>query len=320
MFKFLLLFVPLFLYAHQSGLSYINILEDKDKHIDIVYKSPLQDINANKITINYPSRCSIIHKDPQDIQNGFIISRYTMNCQKEGLENARIWIDGLIKQNKGVLIEYKSPKRSKKALLRADTPFIHIDAQSSHLTLFYSYVKLGIHHILSGYDHLLFVLSIMLLARNLKALLLAVTAFTVAHSITLASAMLGILNLPVAFIEAMIALSILFLARELTTPNVDTLTKKHLEIVAFIFGLLHGFGFSNVLKSIGLPQDEIPLSLFAFNVGIEIGQLLFILSAGFAMFLLRQFLKEDLKNMKKIIGYFVGVLAAFWFIQRVLSF
>lgn len=320
MLKFLLLFLPFFLSAHQSGLTYINITEDDDKHIDVLYKSPLQDINANKITINYPSHCSITHRDAQKIENGFVINHYTMQCQNKGLENSRIWIDGLIKQNKGVLIEYTNPKRSKKALLRAETPFIYIDAKSSTFSLFYSYVKLGIHHILSGYDHLLFVLSLMLLARNLKALLLAVTAFTLSHSITLASAMLGIVNLPVAFIEAMIALSILFLARELAKPQTNTITKKHLELVAFIFGLLHGFGFSNVLKTIGLPQDEIPLSLFAFNLGIEIGQLLFILAAGSLLLLFKSLIKKEPKNLKIIIAYFIGSLSAFWFIQRVLSF
>ncbi|WP_297443329.1 HupE/UreJ family protein [Sulfurimonas sp.] len=320
MLKFLFLLFPFLLLAHQSGLSYINITEDVNKHIDVLYKSPLQDINANKISINYPSYCSITHKNLQKIQNGFVINHYTMDFQKKGLLDARIWIDGLIKQNRGVLIEYKSPKRSKTALLRADKPFIYLDKKSSNLTLFISYVKLGIHHILSGYDYLLFVLSLILLARNIKVLLYAVTAFTLSHSITLACAMLGLVDLPVVFIEAMIALSILFLARELATPKEDTLTKRHLGVIAFIFGLLHGFGFSNVLKTIGLPQDEIPLSLFAFNLGIEVGQLLFILVVGFVLLLFKNFMKKEPKHIRHITAYLIGIISSFWFIQRVFSF
>ena len=321
MIQFLLpLLLPVWLFAHQSGLSYIKITEDKAHHISVVYKTPLQDLNANPIQINYPHNCFKTEEFPQDIRKGFIIRKYQLQCTQGGLFGKRIWIKGLIKQNRGVLIEYKSPTLTQSRLLRAESPFIKIDAKSSKFALFVSYVKLGIHHILSGYDHLLFVLCLLILAKDLKALFLAVTAFTLAHSITLASAMLGLVNLPVAFIEAMIALSILFLARELVQTQQYTLTKRHLEYVAFIFGLLHGFGFSNVLKSIGLSQDALALSLFSFNVGIEIGQLLFILMVALSYYLVKKLIKRPLLGMKVYVGYFVGILSAFWFIQRVLAF
>ncbi len=321
MIQFLLpLLLPIWLFAHQSGLSYIKITEDKAHHISVVYKTPLQDLNANPIEIHYPHECFKTEQFPHDIHKGFIIQKYKLECSSGGLFGKRIWIKGLIKQNRGVLIEYQNPSLKQSRLLRAESPFILIDAKSSKLTLFISYLKLGIHHILSGYDHLLFVLCLLILAKNLKALLFAVTAFTLAHSITLASAMLGVVNLPVAFIEAMIALSILFLARELVQTQQNTLTKKHLEYVAFIFGLLHGFGFSNVLKSIGLADDALALSLFSFNLGIEIGQLLFILAVSLIYYLVKRLIKRPLLEIKVYVGYFVGILSAFWFIQRVLAF
>ena len=316
----LFLFFPLLLLAHQSGLSYINITEAENHDITVIYKIPLQDLNANPIKINYPKECFKTQEQAQNVLKGFIIHKYTLKCTNGGLFKKRIWIDGLVKQNRGVLIEYKSPHIKQSALLRADSPFMHIDANTSKWKLFLSYVKLGIHHILSGYDHLLFVLSLLLLAKNLKSLLLAVTAFTVAHSITLACAMLGIINLPVAFIEAMIALSILFLARELVQTQQNTLTKKHLEYIAFIFGLLHGFGFSNVLKSIGLADNALALSLFSFNLGIEIGQLLFIVTLSGGYYILKKITKRPVMQNRQYVGYFIGTLSAFWFIQRVFSF
>lgn len=325
MLKFILLLFPLFLFAHQSGLSYISINESKNHTISVVYKSPLQDINANKIQINYPHDCIKSSTKPQRIESGFIIQSYSLSCKNNTLLDKRVWIDGLIKQNRGVLVEYSATRFKQQALLRADKPFILIKRKNSSFELFVSYLKLGIYHILSGYDHLLFVLSLLLLAKNIKVLLLAVTAFTLSHSITLAAAVLNIVNLPVAFIEAMIALSILFLARELVKTDTDTLTKRHLEYIAFIFGLLHGFGFSNVLRSIGVAQDDIALSLFSFNLGIELGQLLFIFAMSALYLLIKRVFNrvpKDFKvyDLKIYMGYFVGVVSAFWFIQRVLSF
>jgi hydrogenase/urease accessory protein HupE len=308
------------LLAHQSGLSYIKIKENSDKKIHIVYKKPLQDLYANKITIKYPSYCTARRVSPQEISKGYIINRFVLECGKRGLMGARIWIDGLLRQDKGVLIEYDKGKYSKKVLLRENKPFVYLDKKSSGFELFFSYVELGIHHILSGYDHLLFVLCLLMLARDFHSLFLAVTAFTLAHSITLASAMLGLIDIPVKFIEAMIALSIIFLARELVCKKEQTLTKQHLEYIAFIFGLLHGFGFSNVLKSIGLPKESLALSLFSFNLGIEIGQILFIATILSLIFLLKRVFKSRVVDSKKLVGYLVGIVSMFWLIQRILTF
>jgi len=319
MIKFFILLIPFLLFGHQSGLSYIDIVQNNAHQLNITYKKPLQDLYADTISINYPSHCLTTQKETQEIRNGFIINRYTMQCSNKGLLGSRIWIEGLLRNDKGVLIHYEGPKLSKKKLLRSHTPFIELKGKSSQIELFESYLHLGIEHILLGYDHLLFVLSLVLLAKSTKKLLFAITAFTLAHSLTLASAMLGLVNMAVGFIEAMIALSILFLARELLSPQI-TLTKQHLSIISFIFGLLHGFGFSNVLKSIGLPQEELGLSLFAFNVGIELGQLLFITVILTILTLLKRLYKGSLEKLQKVIVYAIGVTAAFWFIERIMLF
>jgi hydrogenase/urease accessory protein HupE len=316
MIRVVFLLISTILFAHQSGLSFVDIKEDEIKKIAVVYKKPLQDIAANEITINYPSRCKKPIQNRQEITNGFIISRYSLWCGENGLKNSRVWVDGLISSNRGVMIEYKSEDIIKKALLRASSPFVLLEQKSSTFKLFVEYVKMGISHILSGYDHLLFVLSLLFIAKNLRVLLYGVSAFTIAHSITLASAVFSLLDVPVRFVESMIALSIVFLAREIVITQ-ESLTKKHLEFIAFIFGLLHGFGFSNLLKTIGLPQDDIPLTLFSFNLGIEIGQLIFIAVCLIFITLAKRYLKELYPSILKVLGYIIGGVASYWFFERI---
>ncbi|MEA2092177.1 MAG: HupE/UreJ family protein, partial [Campylobacterota bacterium] len=203
---------------------------------------------------------------------------------------------------------------------RATTPFVYIDKKSSDFELLVEYTKLGIVHIWVGFDHLLFVLALVLLSLNIKTLLYAITAFTLSHSITLAFGIFGIISVEILYVEAMIALSIVFLARELLIDKKTSFTRKNLGVVAFIFGLLHGFGFSSVLSSIGLPQDEIPLSLFSFNLGIEIGQILFIVCVSLILQVTKTYIKKYENFIKKSIAYFIGALSSFWLIERVISF
>jgi len=316
--KLFFLLLSLNLYAHQTGLSFINIVEDDKNLLHISYKKPLSDTRGEDISINYPKSCQTLLKFPQTIENGFIINKSKMRCSKEGLKGSRVWVEGLVSTDRGVLIRYEKGESVAKYLLRSTTPFALIDYTSSSLELFYEYVVLGIIHILSGYDHLLFVLCLLLLAANLRTLLFSITAFTLAHSITLAFGILDIVRVDILFIESMIALSIIFLARELLSHG-QTYTKKNLAVVAFIFGLLHGFGFSSVLRDIGLPQDEIPLSLFAFNIGIELGQIFFILLMSGIIYLLKRHLHKLLR-FKIYLVYAIGSISSFWFIQRVLSF
>jgi hydrogenase/urease accessory protein HupE len=191
-----------------------------------------------------------------------------------------------------------------------------------------SYTGFGMEHILLGADHLLFVLALLLLVRGGWLLVKTVTAFTVAHSITLAAATLGIIQLPSAPVEAVIALSILFLATELARRHFDasraqTLTERYPWSVAFVFGLLHGFGFAGALSEVGLPQHAIPLALLFFNVGVELGQLAFV---GVALSLASIVRHWHFWNIPvgawSRLGpvYAIGCIAAFWFIERLNGF
>ncbi|SFV53553.1 membrane protein, putative [hydrothermal vent metagenome] len=307
------------LYGHRTGLSYINIVEDAQKNITITYKKPLQDAKFKDLKIRYPSSCKHTSNIREFIDNGYKVAKYSLYCSSSGLYKKRIWVEGLKTNDRGVLIRYESPTTTQKALLRASTPFIYLNYKSDPFALFVEYLELGMEHIFSGFDHLLFVFSLLLLARSIRALLFAITAFTLAHSITLACGILGIITIGPPFIEASIALSIIFLARELIIPQ-ETLTKKYLWIITFSFGLLHGFGFSSALSQIGLPQNEIPLSLFSFNLGIEIGQIIFVLIMGSLLFVIKRKLIHNEKLIQTSIAYGVGTIASFWFIERLMAF
>jgi len=181
---------------------------------------------------------------------------------------------------------------------------------------------MGTIHILEGVDHLLFVLALLLIVSGLGPLFKAVTAFTVAHSITLALATLGVIHVPPAPTEAIIALSILFLAAEIVHKHDGRmgLTERWPWLIAFLFGLFHGLGFAGALSEIGVPQAEVPLALLMFNVGVEVGQLLFIVVVVSVMALFRRLALTAPVGAWRVAPYAIGSLAAFWTIQRVMSF
>lgn len=185
------------------------------------------------------------------------------------------------------------------------------------------YARLGVAHIWSGIDHLLFVAGLLLLAGAMRRVLLAVTGFTLAHSLTLTLAALDLVRLPIAPVEAAIALSILFLAREIVSPHPDGFATRFPILVASSFGLLHGFGFAAVLREIGLPRGELATGLVSFNLGVEIGQILFILAALALFWAVRrakgmaQTLSFAIEGRpRRLAGYGLGILAGFWFIDR----
>lgn len=182
-----------------------------------------------------------------------------------------------------------------------------------------TFLTLGIEHILTGIDHLLFVLGLLLIVGNRWTLLKTVTAFTVAHSITLAIATLGYARAPVPFVNAAIALSIMFLGPEIVRRwrGETSLTIRRPWIVAFVFGLLHGFGFASGLTAVGLPRHDIPLALLLFNVGVEIGQLAFVLSILWLEHAFRVLAIRWPRPVQLLPGYTVGTLGAFWTIQRI---
>ncbi len=184
-----------------------------------------------------------------------------------------------------------------------------------------SYFALGINHILTGYDHLLFVVALTLLLGRLAVVVRAATAFTVAHSLTLAGTTLGLIGLPQAPVEALIALSIVFLAVEVVKqdPARQRLSERIPWVVAFGFGLIHGFGFAGALREIGLPQGDVPTALLTFNLGVEAGQIAIIALALLAAAAVRRFAPRALRPVKLAGSYAIGITASVWFIQRLVG-
>jgi hydrogenase/urease accessory protein HupE len=209
--------------------------------------------------------------------------------------------------------------RTSTVIVHANQPWVDVPAAQSTWEVAATYLVQGIRHILFGADHLLFVLGLLLIVADRWMLLKTVTAFTVAHSITLAIATLGYADLPVLPLNAAIALSILFLGPEIVRSwrGETSFTIRHPWVVAFAFGLLHGFGFASALTSAGLPRAALPLALVSFNVGVELGQLGFI---ALVLLLERSFriLQVNWPRWAQALpGYAVGSLGAFWTVQRV---
>ena len=193
------------------------------------------------------------------------------------------------------------------------------------------YFTLGVEHILEGYDHLLFLACLIFIAGTLRRVVVTVTGFTIAHSITLAAAALDIIRVPVPPVEAVISLSILLLATEIARPRRDTLTWRFPIAIAGLFGLIHGFGFASVLSEIGLPQTETPMALLFFNLGVEAGQLIFVTAFFLVAAITRQLLARSAQGSvsaggslfavaQKVVIYGVGIVAAYWMIERTAGF
>jgi hydrogenase/urease accessory protein HupE len=204
------------------------------------------------------------------------------------------------------------------AVVRPSKPYAQLRGERTWYTTAGEYIALGFHHILQGVDHLLFVLGLLLIVKCRMMLLKTITAFTVAHSITLAIATLGYASAPLPPLNAAIALSILFLGPEIVRSwrGETSLTIRYPWVVAFLFGLLHGFGFASGLSTTGMPKVELPLALLFFNVGVELGQLVFVFTS---LALVRSFQILEVRwprIVEALPGYAVGSLGAYWTIQR----
>jgi hypothetical protein len=247
-----------------------------------------------------------------------------------GLQGGRIVIRGLETTQTDVLVRYElRPGVPETHRLTATEPGFAIPAPQGLWGVASTYGALGVSHILGGIDHLLFVFVLLLLVQDRWRLLGTVTAFTLAHSLTLAAATLGWIVVPAPPVEAVIALSIMFLAAELTKTEGAglRLTERHPWIVAFSFGLLHGLGFASALKEVGLPQTEVAPALLFFNLGVEAGQLMFIGGVLLAGALLARLYPQAIASVTgrgrtgaRLVGYGIGSLAATWAIARITAF
>jgi hydrogenase/urease accessory protein HupE len=304
--------------AHESRPGFLELRQTGPETYSFLWKKPSGGEVEIQIAPVIPKECRLATPDRQQLTPGAVIVRGTLTCQG-GLAGKTIAIDGLESTVTDVLVRlHHADGRLESHLLRPDTPSVTLGGVTTPAERALNYVRLGIQHILLGGDHLLFILGLMLIVSDRWMLVKTITAFTLAHSITLAVATLGYARAPLPPLNAAIALSILFLGPEIvrTWRGQTSLTIRHPWVVAFAFGLLHGFGFASGLAAMGLPKAEIPLALLLFNVGVELGQLAFVL---FVILLERSFRALEVRwprLVEHLPGYVVGTLGAFWTIQR----
>ncbi len=309
--------------AHKLQPAYLEITEQTIGTFNILWKRPLVGNKPMNIYPQLPGKCSNITEPSINPSQSFALERWLVDCGKSGMINETIVIDGLSSTQTETLFRLELADGSMHTtVLRPDSPAFLIPEKPSKLMVIKSYLVLGIEHILGGFDHLLFVLGLLLIVRSTRLLIKTITAFTLAHSVTLAMAALGFVHVPQTPVEAVIALSILFLATELSKQHRGQigLTSKAPWIVALSFGLLHGFGFAGALSEIGLPQTDIPLALLFFNVGVEVGQLIFVAAVIMVTWMIKKMTIKWPVWAEQGPAYAIGSLAAFWFIQRTLSF
>lgn len=321
-FLFLILLVaPLSVLAHEIRPAYLQIIQVDEFTYEVYWKVPSMGDAVPKIQPVFPEPFTLeATKAPNQIPGSVIY--YFQMTSNERLQGQRIFIQGLNKTLIDVLVTVSYLNGEKATLLlQADKDSGILPGETKVGDVIQTYTVLGIEHILLGIDHLLFVLALIMITKGKWRILKTITSFTIAHSITLSLAALGLVKFPGPPVEAVIALSIVFLAMEIlkNLKGEATLTSKKPWIVAFTFGLLHGFGFAGALSDIGLPQTEIPLALAFFNIGVELGQIIFVMVMLLVIYLIN-FKKQWPVYLKKVPAYAIGSLAAFWMIQRIVGF
>ncbi len=307
--------------AHQFAPALLEIDEISADEADVRWKQPVVRVQGSQLRPVLPIECEGLG-DPEVQREGTgIRASWRIQCPG-GLTGKSVGVEGIAGSQADVLLRITlRDGRHLRHVLKAEAPSFTIDADASQAGVFKDYATLGVGHILLGWDHLLFVLALVLLVGWGKPLVWTITAFTAGHSVTLALASLGVVHVPQAPIEAAIALSIYVLAVELTATyrGKKTLTQKAPWAVAAGFGLLHGLGFAGALAEVGLPTAEIPLALFSFNVGIELGQLAFVAAVLLLTAGLRRVPVAWPRWARAVPAYGIGAMAAFWFLQRASS-
>lgn len=308
--------------AHELRPAYLDIQETAANEFAIVWKVPARGDLRLGLYVRMPDVCKPKGEPIGSVEAGAFFERWSMVCAG-GIKGHEIAIDGLRSTLTDALarVEYRDASTQVARLTPEAPQFIATGVQST-LEVAQTYFLLGIEHILAGLDHLLFVLALSLLIRDHWMLVKTITAFTAAHSITLAGAALGYFNLPQPPVEATIALSIAFVASELVRaqPGERRLSENYPWVIAFAFGLLHGFGFAGALKEIGLPQTDVPLALLTFNLGVEAGQLMFVAAVLLAYKGLRALYDVPAVAGRRIAAYGIGSIATFWLVSRVSVF
>jgi hydrogenase/urease accessory protein HupE len=308
--------------AHELRPAYLEVREMATNEFAVLWKVPALDDLRLGLYVRLPDACKAKTETVRAIQDGAYFERWSMACPN-GLKGQEIVVDGLRSTVTDVLarIEYSDGTKQVARLTPEKTTLLVAGGQS-WLEVARTYFLLGVDHILTGFDHLLFVLALMLLIHDRWMLVKTITAFTIAHSITLAGATLGYISLPQKPVEATIALSIAFVASELVKARSGErrLSEDYPWIVAFVFGLLHGFGFAGALKETGLPQTDVSLALLTFNLGVEAGQLMFIAAALVISRAASILITVPIAPARLAAAYLIGTTSMIWLISRFSSF
>jgi hydrogenase/urease accessory protein HupE len=325
LFLLLTLSWSLSVFGHELRPAYLELRETRDGEFSVLWKTPMLGDARLALAPEFSGDARITSAVATRTPPGAAVQTWTL--QAPALRGQTLRIRGLEWTMTDALVRAEfADGTSWTQRLTPREPSATIPARESAFSVAGVYLKLGVEHILSGVDHLLYILAMLFLVRGWKRVLLTMTAFTATHSLTLTAATLGWVHVPQPPVEACIALSILFVAREIVCSRRGRpgLTERWPWVVSFTFGLLHGFGFAGALSEAGLPQTAIPVALVFFNVGVEVGQLFFILAAlpclALGRFLATRLQPGSERFLRFFPPYAIGSVAMFWVIQRVAAF
>jgi hypothetical protein len=310
--------LPLAASAHRLAPAYLELVERGEGRVDVTFKLPVEQPPGSDLQPELPPQCAAESEPQVSQEDTGVVLRWTERCDAQGLVGSTMSLRGLAASGSNALLRIElADGRTLRAVLHAGAPGFVVPERESALAVARGYARLGVEHILTGFDHLLFVFGLVLLVHGGRRLLWTVTAFTLGHSVTLSLAALGFVHFPSAWIEVLIAGTILWLAAELALPDDPRrLARRAPWLMAGGFGLLHGLGFAGALAEVGLPEGEIPLALASFNVGIEAGQLAFVAVVLGAGRLLAAPLAHAPAWLARVPVTAMGALAAYWCFAR----
>lgn len=302
--------------------AYLELREAGGDRYDVMWKRPMLGDSRLAVELRFPEGTESLTQPVAQFSAGAYVERWQVR-RAGGLAGQMLAIEGISGGVTDVIVRIeRQDGTSQVEHLLPQRPQFVVEGTTGNWQVAGSYLVLGIEHILGGIDHLLFVLALLLVVRGARRIVLTITAFTVAHSITLVAATLGWVHVPGPPVEAMIALSIVFVAAEALhgLSGKPGLTARAPWIVAFSFGLLHGFGFAGALAEVGLPQKAIPVALLMFNVGVEVGQLMFVAFLLGVRAMLARLPMEFPLWAHRMPPYVIGTVAMFWVIERIGAF
>lgn len=305
--------------ADELRPGYLEVTQQDATHWKLVWKAPVLGGLATRARPRFPAFCTLAPGAAR-LDGAAVIATATVTCARS-LDGERVGLAGIENGFTDALVRIAPLGRPVQAeRLTQDRPMVTVAAVPDTWQVARTYLLLGVDHILEGYDHLLFVVALVLLLMRPWVVVKAATAFTVAHSLTLVGTSLGLFGLAQAPVEALIALSIIFLSVEIVKqqPGAPRLSERIPWVIAFLFGLLHGFGFAGALREIGLPETDLPMALLTFNLGVELGQLAIIAVCLAAIALVRRLSPAALRPATAAATYAIGTIASFWFIERLL--